>query len=391
MLSVILGGCAALLQVCGYMLYIRNIFTKSILPNAASFLMFAYGTAFVFLLEWQSGATPGMLALPGACAAMSVVIAALCLRKGATEPVDGVEKLTFGIDVALTAGYGAALAAFGQNPAFALLFLVGLNATTFTAFFPLLRSTYRFPKRERPGPWIIWTAAYACLTAATLAASGLQSPALLVYPVANLALHAALVVLSLRKSGPGVAFVDGDRKVYNRQSAIHGLGMFAGRDYARGEEIWVLKGRPVTASPSGSDPNAVGFGPDMWIDPDPPFEFVNHSCAPNGAFGRSGEFYALRPIEKGEEVTLDYSTTEVDPDWRMACGCSAITCRKELRAIQIAFADQMFPPPAAPAMQAVWRAHRHGAADRPAFPQLFPTGNAVPAEPAVVLREHHDG
>ncbi len=299
MLSIILGGCAALLQVAGYLLYIRNIFTKSILPNAASFLMFAYGTAFVFLLEWQGGATAAMLALPGACAFMGVVIAVLCLRKGATESLDGVEKLTFAIDVALTIGYGIALAAFGQNPAFALLFLLGLNATTLTAFFPLLRSTYRFPKRERPGPWLVWTLAYACLTAATLAAGGSKAPALLVYPVVNLALHAALLVLSLRKSGPGIAFIDRHLKVRNQQSSIHGLGMFAGRNYERGEEIWVLKGRPVLASASSSDPNAVGFAPDVWIDPDPPFEFVNHSCAPNGAFGRSGEFYALRAIAKG--------------------------------------------------------------------------------------------
>ncbi len=86
-------------------------------------------------------------------------------------------------------------------------------------------------------------------------------------------------------------------------------------------------------------------------------------------------------------MTLDYSTTEVDPEWRMSCGCGADTCRQELRAIQIAFANQIFPPPAAPGMQAVWRAHKHGANERPAFPQLFPTGNAVPAESTVPRHE----
>jgi hypothetical protein len=368
-----LGVAAACLQVAGYLLYIRNFRVDAIRPNAASFYMFAYGTAFVFLLEWHHGATLPVLMLPGACALMSIVIALMCMRRGATEPVDRVEWATFGIDVALTIAYGLTLYAFGQNPALALFFLLGLNATSLTAFFPLLRSTYRFPKRERPGPWMVWTGAYALLTAATLAETGTTSPALLVYPLLNLGLHAALVALSLRREGPGNSFRDGSGKhVYNRPSGIHGLGMFAGRNYAMGEEIWVLKGRPVANSGAEANPNAVGFAQNFWIDPDPPFEFVNHSCDPNAAFGRDGQFYALRPITKDEEVVMDYSTTEADPEWRMACGCGSSKCRQELRAIQIAFSESLFPPPASPGLQMVWRTQRlpAGAESRPAFPQL---------------------
>jgi SET domain len=391
MLSHGLGLLAATLQVAGYLFYIKNFLKNTIRPNAASFFMFAYGTLFIFALEWQSGASWPMLALPGACAMMGVIVALMCMRRGATEPVDQLEWTTFGIDVALTAGYAAALWAYGHNPAFALFFLLGGNATTLTAFFPLVRSTWRFPERETSGPWLVWTAAYAALLAATFADGGAQNPALLVYPLINLILHAALALLSLRTSGPGVSFRDGAMHVVNRNSAIHGLGMFAGRPYGQNEELWVLRGRPVTSSASTANPNAVGFAPNVWIDPEPPFEFVNHSCAPNAAFGRSGEFYALRPIAEGEEITMDYSTTEVDPDWVMTCGCGAPSCRKELRAIQIAFADSLFPPPAAPAMQEIWRMQRSAAAGRPAFPQLFPGESAVPAEAAAMLRESSDG
>ncbi len=378
MLSSVLGFSAALLQVVGYLLYIRSFLKQSIRPNAASFLMFAYGTSFIFILELHNGATAAMLLLPSACAAMSIAIAALCLRRGATEPVDDVEKTTFAVDLGLTIGYAASLASYGLKPEFALAFLIAGNVTTLTAFFPLLRSTYRFPKREKPGPWLIWTLAYACLCGATIAATGRFSSSLLVYPLLNLLLHGALVGLSLRRSGPGQSFRSGPRWVWNRTSPIHGMGMFAGRLYGPGEVIWELRGRPVLGSHTESDANAVGFAPDLWIDPEPPFEFVNHSCNANAAFGRFGEFYALRTIEADEEITLDYSTTEADPAWKMECSCGAPNCRQQLYAIQIAFADSRFPPAASPAMQQVWRNRRVDHAS-PAFPQLAEAPAAVSA------------
>jgi hypothetical protein len=45
-----------------------------------------------------------------------------------------------------------------------------------------------------------------------------------------------------------------------------------------------------------------------------------------------------------------------------------------LHAIQIAFADQNFPPPASPGMQEAWRTMRHShGANRPALSALDPS------------------
>lgn len=375
MAAYMLGIAAGILQLCGYLLYIRNFRKKAILPNAASFLMFAYGTAFIFVLEFQSSASWPMLILPGACAVMSVVIAIMCLKKGATEPIDRVEGVTFALDVGLTIGYAYGLFLFGANPVFALGFLLAGNVTTLTAFFPLVRSTYAWPKRELPGPWVVWTFAYASLTAATIADGGLSNPALLVYPVVNLLLHGLLVGLAMRRQGPGDRFRDGSRIVFNRPSPIHGIGLVAGRAFAKGEGIWTMRGHPVSGSLPEAHPNAVGFAHDLWIEPEPPFHRVNHSCAPNAAFGQFGEFYALRAISRDEEITMDYSTTECDPLWEMECGCGAASCRKTLRAIQIAFEDMAFPPPASPGMQLVWRTQRRIKHETPAFPQLAPAAD----------------
>lgn len=372
MIAYVLGIAAGILQLGGYLLYIRNFRRKSILPNAASFLMFAYGTAFIFFLEWQSSASWPMLILPGSCALMSVIIAAMCLQKGATEPIDRVEGVTFALDVGLTVGYAYGLFVFGANPLFAVGFLLAGNVTTLTAFFPLVRSTYSWPKRELPGPWVVWTVAYACLIAATLADGGLAHPVLLVYPGLNFLLHALLVALAMRRRGPGDRFRDGTRIVFNRPSPIHGIGLIAGRAFAKGESIWTMRGHPVSGSMPDAHPNAVGFARDLWIEPEPPFHRVNHSCAPNAAFGQYGEFYALRHIACDEEITMDYSTTECDPLWEMDCGCGEPTCRKTLRAIQIAFEDATVSPPASPGMQLVWTTQRRIKHETPAFPQLVP-------------------
>lgn len=63
-----------------------------------------------------------------------------------------------------------------------------------------------------------------------------------------------------------------------------------------------------------------------------PFRFINHSCEPNVfirmAYNRA-EFYALRNIKAGEELTMDYG--ESHHEGKVACRCGAAKCRKALQ------------------------------------------------------------
>ena len=58
-----------------------------------------------------------------------------------------------------------------------------------------------------------------------------------------------------------------------------------------------------------------------------PMRYTNHSCAPNArlciANGRV-EFYALRDIALGDEVTVNYGPTH--HEGRLACQCGAPGC-----------------------------------------------------------------
>ena len=56
--------------------------------------------------------------------------------------------------------------------------------------------------------------------------------------------------------------------------------------------------------------------------------YINHSCDPNTFMRRAYrkvEFYTLRPVKKGEELTCDYGETH--HDGKLPCQCGASDCR----------------------------------------------------------------
>ena len=61
---------------------------------------------------------------------------------------------------------------------------------------------------------------------------------------------------------------------------------------------------------------------------------MNHSCNPNTGIKGKVRFYAIKNIYKDEEITFDYSTSEVDIYWSMRCKCGANNCRGIIRSIQ---------------------------------------------------------
>jgi uncharacterized protein len=121
-----------------------------------------------------------------------------------------------------------------------------------------------------------------------------------------------------------------------RPSAIDGLGVFALEAVPtrlkigeiRGESISVDEAR-VRATRSErimivelSERRAIDFSRSS-----DPMRYTNHSCQPNARLCiRNGrvEFYALRQIHTGEEITVNYGETH--HEGRLACRCGAVGC-----------------------------------------------------------------
>jgi uncharacterized protein len=72
-----------------------------------------------------------------------------------------------------------------------------------------------------------------------------------------------------------------------------------------------------------SDKRAIDFSK----SPDP-MRYTNHCCSPNARLCiRQGrvEFYALRDIAPGHEITVDYGDTH--HAGKLPCRCGALNCR----------------------------------------------------------------
>ena len=54
--------------------------------------------------------------------------------------------------------------------------------------------------------------------------------------------------------------------------------------------------------------------------------YTNHSCDPNLAIHGQIVLVAMRDVAAGEELTIDWATTD-DGDHRMTCHCGSPRCR----------------------------------------------------------------
>ena len=89
------------------------------------------------------------------------------------------------------------------------------------------------------------------------------------------------------------------------QSSIHGRGLFARRPVSAGDLIGMYEGPEVEVD--GMHVLWVEEGPDDWIGYDGTncLKYLNHSAQPN-AWMDGRTCYALRHIDSGEEITIDY-------------------------------------------------------------------------------------
>ncbi len=123
-------------------------------------------------------------------------------------------------------------------------------------------------------------------------------------------------------------------------SPIDGQGVFAEEAIParrkigemRGESISVrearrrAKGRARVHIVEVSETRAVDA-----TDSTEPMRNINHSCGPNAVLRiRQGrvEFYALRDIAPGEEITCDYGDSH--HEGRLSCRCGAPNCKGRL-------------------------------------------------------------
>jgi SET domain-containing protein len=124
--------------------------------------------------------------------------------------------------------------------------------------------------------------------------------------------------------------------VFVQPSPIDGHGVFAADTIAPRRKIGEIRGEAITCAEGRR--RAAGLHRIMIVEVSPrtaidaststdPMRFTNHSCQPNARLaivaGRI-EFYSLRPIAPGEEITVDYGRTH--HEGKLRCRCAAPNC-----------------------------------------------------------------
>lgn len=125
--------------------------------------------------------------------------------------------------------------------------------------------------------------------------------------------------------------------VNNRKSTIHGTGAFAAEQIPARKKIGALAGIIISkrmARQKASALRSVSIV-ELWngkaldaSDHSNALKFINHSCHPNTymrTMGHHVEFYALRAIRPGEELTCGYGLTH--HEGQLPCRCGHPHCK----------------------------------------------------------------
>lgn len=142
-------------------------------------------------------------------------------------------------------------------------------------------------------------------------------------------------------------------KVKVKKAGKKGKGLFAARDFKKSEIIvnhdftklkrYTLKEISGHPKLNRTSDHSAYIGHGKYVVDMCPISHINHSCNPSAysEYKRLGRetIIALRPIKKGEEITIDAALEAVDQirgaypnydiyHWKMKCHCGSRNCRK---------------------------------------------------------------
>jgi len=120
-------------------------------------------------------------------------------------------------------------------------------------------------------------------------------------------------------------------------SSIAGRGLLAVEPISAGEVIAVKGGHIVSTTehlqlPDPLPNSAVQITEDLVLvardleEYEAVMLFINHSCEPNVGMGGNIVLIAMRDVDAGEELTIDYALFD-DYDGAMTCNCGSAECR----------------------------------------------------------------
>lgn len=126
-----------------------------------------------------------------------------------------------------------------------------------------------------------------------------------------------------------------NQSVEIRKSEKHGKGLFALKDFKKGEEMYALKKGKIISHDEIKNLSEFEkihldkIGENEYEVVESPGCYINHSCEPNvEEKDRIG--YALRDVKKSEEIMIDYDKIAYF-EKPFECHCGSKNCRGFVR------------------------------------------------------------
>lgn len=131
-----------------------------------------------------------------------------------------------------------------------------------------------------------------------------------------------------------------DPRLTLKNTNNYGKGVFATARIPKGEIVVAFGGHIIPQDLIRTLPEQIQdtpyqvsdnfyFGPvseDQLTIPD----HFNHSCDANCGFISEIFLSTMRDIDEGEELTFDYATCMINPEYNMECKCNSPECRKQI-------------------------------------------------------------
>jgi uncharacterized protein len=127
-------------------------------------------------------------------------------------------------------------------------------------------------------------------------------------------------------------------KTIVRQSTKGGKGLFAQENILKSEIVAIKNGHFVDSVKASELDEELGdfslqISDEFFICPKTKEEiedtviFINHSCDPNIGMDGQISYVAMRNIQAGEELCLDYAMA-MTTNYKLNCSCGSTKCRK---------------------------------------------------------------
>lgn len=119
-----------------------------------------------------------------------------------------------------------------------------------------------------------------------------------------------------------------------KKSKISGLGVFANRNFKKGEIVlkWkmnkILNKQQVDKLSKKLKNYIFRLNKNKYILQQPPERYVNHSCQAN-TYAKGTCDVASKNIRKGEEITSDYTPEAIHISFKCRCGIKK--CKKLIK------------------------------------------------------------